>query len=100
MTLRDERETVYGDSLFTCLFPKRGQPAESPGRLALITMLQFAEGLSERQAEAMRSRIDWKYLLGLELDDPGFGFSVWSKFRAYLSQGKCAHRAGVRHSLS
>lgn len=77
LTLRDELETLYADSLFTALFPKRGQPAEAPGRLALVTVLQFAEGLSDRQAaEAVRGRIDWKYLLGLELEDAGFDFSV------------------------
>jgi transposase len=72
LTLRDELETVYTDGLFAGLFPKRGQPAEAPARLALVTVLQFAEGLSDRQAaEAVRSRIDWKYLLGLELEEPG-----------------------------
>jgi transposase len=35
----------------------RGQPAEAPARLALTTVLQFAEGLSDRQAaDAVRSR--------------------------------------------
>jgi transposase len=82
LTLRDELETIYANGLFAALFPKRGQPAEAPGRLALVTVLEFAEGLSDRQAaEAVRSRIDWKYLLGLELEDPGFNFSVLSEFR-------------------
>lgn len=89
MTLRDELETIYADSLFAALFPKRGQPAESPGRLAMVTILQFAEGLSDRQAaDAVRSRIDWKYLLGLELEDPGFNFSVLSEFRDRLIAGQ------------
>src|ERR671922_993820 len=88
LTLRDELETTYADSLFAALFPKRGQPAEAPGRLALVTVLQFAEGLADRQAaEAVRSRIDWKYLLGLELEDPGFDFSVLSEFRDRLLAG-------------
>ena len=61
--LRDELEAIYTDGQFAGLFPKRGQPAEAPGRLALVTVLQFAEGLSDRQAaEMVRSRIDWKYL--------------------------------------
>jgi transposase len=39
--------------------------------------MQFIEDLSDRQAaEAVRSRIDWKYVLGLELTNPGFDFSV------------------------
>src|SRR5713226_4220619 len=88
VTLRDELETIYADSLFAALFPTRGQPAEAPGRLALVTVLQFAEGLADRQAaEAVRSRIDWKYLLGLELGDPGFDFSVLSEFRDRLLAG-------------
>jgi transposase len=88
LKLRDELKTIYTDEDFTDLFPKRGQPAESPGRLALVTVLQFAESLSDRQAaDAVRSRIDWKYLLGLELSDPGFDYSVLSEFRSRLLQG-------------
>jgi transposase len=88
LTLRDELETVYADSLFASLFPKRGQPAEAPGRLAVVTVLQFAERLSDRQAaDAVRSRIDWKYLLGLELTDAGFDFSVLSEFRERMLTG-------------
>jgi transposase len=84
LTLRDELETIYPDTLF----PNRGQPAESPGRLAIVTVLQFAEGLSDRQAaDAVRSRIDWKYLLGLGLEDPGFDFSVLSEFRDRVLDG-------------
>lgn len=48
LTLCDELETIYADSDFENLFPQRGQPAESPGRLALIVVLQFAEHLSDR----------------------------------------------------
>ncbi|MBF6612982.1 MAG: transposase [Chloroflexi bacterium] len=66
--LRDELGTLYDDQMFAQLFPKRGQPAEAPWRLALVLVLQFAEGLTDRQAaESVRGRIDWKYLLGLEL---------------------------------
>jgi transposase len=82
LTLRDELETIYADSVFENLFPKRGQPAASPGRLALIAVLQCAENLSDRQAaDAVRSRIDWKYLLGLDLGDPGFDCSILRAFR-------------------
>jgi transposase len=88
LTLRDELEVIYPDALFAALFPNRGQPAESPGRLAIVTVLQFAEGLSDRQAaDAVRSRIDWKYLLGLELENPGFNFSVLSEFRDRILAG-------------
>jgi transposase len=50
--------------------------------------MQFAEGLSDWQAaDAVRGRIDWKYALGLELTDPGFGASVLSEFRTRLLEG-------------
>ncbi len=81
MQVADRLGTIYHDAQFTALFPRRGQPAETPARLALATVLQFAEGLSDRQAaEAVRSRIDWKYVLGLELTDPGFDHTVLSEF--------------------
>ncbi len=67
------------------MFAKKGKPAEAPGRLAQVTIMQFAEKLTDREAaEAVRSRIDWKYALGLELEDAGFDFSVLSKFRKRL----------------
>jgi transposase len=88
MRMRDELGEIYIDELFTELFPGRGQPAESPGRLAWVIVLQFAEGLSDRQAaEAVRGRMDWKYVLGLELTDPGFDYSVLSEFRERLVSG-------------
>ncbi|MEE1664108.1 IS1182 family transposase [Streptomyces sp. WAC07094] len=66
-------------------FPGRGRPAVSPGALALVSVLQYAEGLTDRQAaDQVRARMDWKFLLGLELDDPGFDFSVLCDFRARL----------------
>ena len=88
LRLRDELGTIYEDDAFAPLFPSHGRPAEAPWRLALVSVLQFAEGLSDRQAaEAVRARLDWKYLLGLELDDAGFDFSVLSEFRARLVGG-------------
>jgi transposase len=69
------------------LFAGTGRPAEAPGRLAVVVVLQFAEGLSDRQAaEAVRSRIDWKYLLGWELTDAGFECSALSAFRTRLGE--------------
>jgi transposase len=89
LTIRDELGTVYRDEEFAALFPVRGQPGLPPWRLAVVTVLQFAENLSDRQAaEAVRARIDWKYLLGLDLTDPGFDFSVLSEFRARLLDGE------------
>jgi transposase len=81
---------IYRDEMFADLFPARGQPATAPWRLALVSVFQYVEGLSDRQAaEAVRSRIDWKYSLGLELADPGFDFSVLSEFRRRLVDGEC-----------
>lgn len=89
LRLRDEFGSLYADEVFAPLFSSRGRPAEAPAYLALVTVLQFAEGLSDRQAaDAVRSRIDWKYLLGLELTDPGFDASVLSEFRARLVAGQ------------
>lgn len=88
LTMRDQLGTLYTDEQFVSLFPKRGRPAETPWQLALVCVFQFVEGLSDRQAaEAVRSRIDWKYALSLELTDSGFDFSVLSKFRTRLLAG-------------
>jgi transposase len=89
LRIADALGTIYQDNQFTALFPTRGQPAEAPARLALATVLQFVEGLSDRRAaEAVRGRIDWKYALGLELADPGFDHTVLSEFRTRLVKGK------------
>jgi transposase len=88
MLMRDELGAIYEDEAFAHLFPRRGQPAEAPWRLALVTIFQFAESLSDRRAaDAVRARIDWKYALSLELDDPGFDASVLCEFRARLLEG-------------
>ena len=92
MQVADHLGMLYQDGQFTALFPPRGQPAEAPARLALVTVLQFAEGLSDRQAaDAVRSRIDWKYVLGLDLTDPGFDHTVLSEFRTRLVSGEAEH---------
>jgi transposase len=88
LLLRDRLGTIFHDADFLDLYPRRGQPALVPWRLALITLLQFREDLSDRQAaDAVRARIDWKYLLGLELTDPGFDASVLCEFRSRLLAG-------------
>ena len=92
MEVADRLGTLYHDAQFAPLFPTRGQAAEAPTRLALVTVLQFAEGLSDRQAaEAVRGRIDWKYVLGLALTDPGFDPTVLSEFRTRLITGNQEH---------
>jgi len=91
LTLRDHLGTIFQDEDFATLFPAWGYPGLPPWRLALVTVMQFRENLADRQAaEAVRARIDWKYLLSLELTDPGFDFSVLSEFRARLLAGSAA----------
>src|SRR5919202_6505498 len=93
LTLRDTLGSVFTDRDFADLYPEQGQPGYPPWRLALVTLMQFREGLSDRQAaEAVRARIDWKYLLGLELSDPGFDFSVLCEFRERLLTGGAPER--------
>src|SRR5216683_3186401 len=85
MQMRDHLGTLYQDQDFADLFPIKGQPAEAPWRLALISIMQYGEGLTDRQvADAVRTRIAWKYVLRLELTDTGFDFSVLSEFRGRL----------------
>lgn len=93
LRIRDELGSLYVDEQFADLFARRGQPAEAPWRLALVCVFQYLEDLSDRQAaDAVRSRIDWKYVLGLELTDEGFDASVLCEFRARL----LAHQAEQR----
>jgi transposase len=90
--LREEFSDLYRDEDFRKFYPSQGQPALAPWRLALVTVFQFLEHLSDRQAaDAVRARIDWKYALGLELADPGFHFSVLAEFRARLVAGGAEH---------
>ena len=87
MRMRDELQALIGDYELAHLFPKRGQPAERTWRQALVTTFQFVEDLSDRQAaDAVRARMDWKYALGLELENPGFDDTVLSEFRGRLVQ--------------
>src|SRR5712664_952203 len=93
MQMRDTLGPLYEDDQFAALFSSHGQPAEAPARLALVLVLQFAEGLADRQAaDAVRGRIDWKYALGLDLTDAGFDFTVLSEFRTRLAKGDAEER--------
>jgi transposase len=93
MQLRDALGTIYTDEVFADLFPTHGQPAEAPWRLALVTVFQFMEGLTDRQAaDAVRDRLAWKYALSLELTDPGFDHTVLSEFRTRLVEGNAEQR--------
>ena len=99
LLLRDQLGAVFDDAGFADLYPKHGQPAYAPWRLALVTLLQFREGLSDRQAaEAVRARIDWKYLLALDLADPGFDHSLLCELRGYDAGKKIKGRK--RHIIT
>ncbi|MFD8868738.1 transposase [Streptomyces sp. NPDC059590] len=85
MRIRDEFGTVFESERFVAAFAHRGGPSVSPGMPALVSVGQYAERLTDRQAaDAVRGRIDWKYALGLQLADSGFDFSVLSEFRDRL----------------
>jgi transposase len=93
LILRDALGTIFQDDDFSDLYAHEGQPGLSAWRLALVTIMPFRETLSDRQAaEAVRARIDWKYLLSLDLTDPGFDFSVLSEFRDRLRAGSAVER--------
>lgn len=88
MRMRDAMGSLYEDQDFLSLYSSRGQPGVAPWRLALVTVMQFIEGLPDRHAaDAVRARIDWKYALGLTLADCGFDFSVLCEFRSGLLAG-------------
>src|SRR5215467_12059783 len=84
--LRAEFGTFYEDQLFADLYPSEGRPVEvPPWRLALVMVMQYIEGLTDRQAaDAVRRCIDWKYALSLDLHDPGFDFTLLHDFRERL----------------
>ena len=93
MTMRDVLGVIYTNDLFADLYPPVGQHAQPPGRLALVTLMQFSENLTDRQAaDAVRGRIDWKYALSLDLTDAGFDYSVLSEFRTRLIEGAAEER--------
>ncbi|MET8763571.1 transposase [Lentzea sp. NPDC004782] len=94
MRVRDELPGLFADEQFVSAFGVLGKPGISPGLLALVTVLQFAENLTDRQAaDAARARIDWKYPLGLDLSDPGFDHTVLTGFRQRLIDHELEEKA-------
>ena len=82
VAVRDRLGELFPDELFAEAFGVTGPVGWSPGRLALITVFQMAENLTDRQAAfAVRDRLSWMYALGLDLADTGFDHSVLSQFR-------------------
>jgi transposase len=93
MWVRDRLDGLWCDEDFADWYPRDGRPGLSPAQLATVCVLQFLLGLSDRQAaEAVRCRIDFKYAMALELDDPGFHHSVLADFREHLAEGDRADR--------
>ena len=85
MWVRDRLDGLWDDEDFAGWYPRDGHPGLSPAQLATVSVLQFLLDLSDRDAaEAVRCRIDFKYALGLDLDDPGFHHSVLGDFRDRL----------------
>jgi transposase len=94
MRVRDELGELFSDAEFAEAFGVRGRPGWSPGQLALVTVLQFVEKLTDRAAaHRVRFGMDFKYALGMELDDPGFDASVLSEFRARLVEHELEEKA-------
>src|SRR5229473_3698673 len=86
--VRDKLGEWLADEQFAGAYGTRGKPGWPPSRLALVTIFQEVEDLTDQQAaEAVRTRIDWKYALGLDLADPGFDHSVLSEFRGKVAAG-------------
>ena len=86
--IRDELGSWYEDEDFAAVYPVRGKPGISPAQLAMVTVLQFTGDLTDRRAaDAVRGRLDWKYCLGLELEDEGFEFTALNGFRDRLAAG-------------
>ncbi len=84
--IRDRLGQWLADEEFAAAFGIRGKPGWSPSRLALVTVLPRAEKLTDRlAADAVRARLDWQYLLGLSLGDPGFDHSVLPEFRGKVA---------------
>jgi transposase len=85
MWVRDQLDGLWEDEDFAGWYPRDGRPGISPAQLATVSVLQFLLELSDRDAaEAVRCRTDFKYALGLDLDDPGFHHSVLGDFRDRL----------------
>ncbi|MFF0401819.1 IS1182 family transposase [Streptomyces sp. NPDC005248] len=93
MWVRDRLDGLWCDEDFAGWYPRDGRPGLSSAQLATVCVLQFLMGMSDRQAaEAVRCRIDFKYAMALELDDPGFHHSVLADFRERLTEDGRADR--------
>ncbi len=93
MSVRDRLDELFTDDEFADWYPAGGRNRVSLARLAMVSVLQYAENLTDRQAAgAVRCRLEWKYCLGLEPDDPSFDCSVLSELRSRMAEGAHAAR--------
>jgi transposase len=92
--LRAEFGILFDDTLFLDLYPPDGRLVEvPPWRLALVLVMQFMQGLTDRQAaDAVRRCMDWKYALSLDLTERGFDFTLLHDFRERLVANEAAQR--------
>src|SRR5437879_8364434 len=82
MQMRDELGVLFEEGDFKALYARVGQQGYPAWRLVLVSLMQFNEGLGDRDAaNAVRGRIDWKYAFGLVLEDVGLDYSILSEFR-------------------
>jgi transposase len=88
VAVRDHLGEWLKDGDFAAAFGARGRPGYSPAVLALVTVLQMAENLTDREAVLQAKRaLDWKYLLGLRLaGDRVFDHTVLSEFRGKVAE--------------
>ena len=85
MLMRDELGMAHDDQMFAAVYPDCGQPAHPAWHLALVTVLQSTDGLTDQcAANAAQGRTDWKYALSLDLADPGFDCFILCEFRVRL----------------
>lgn len=89
MQIRDKYGMIYTDVEFMSMYKERGRPGVSPARLAMVVVMQTAENLSDEEAvEAVAGRIDWKYMLGMRIDESSFDASILVDFRKRLQENK------------
>lgn len=84
--LRHEVAPLLPDEMFSEMYSlDNGRPAISPSMLAIATIIQMHERLSDRRMEeAARYDVRVKYALGLEVDEWGFDYSALNEFRERL----------------
>ena len=85
--LHRECQRLFPDEMFADLFAADGRRSVPPMIVAVVTVLQRLEGLSDREAvDRFTFDVRWKYAAGgLDFDHPGFVHTVLVDFRARLA---------------